>query len=497
MLPIAVAVIAGIVVAHFWKDVAQSPLFYIIASIIALAAVAADIWRKDPRPIMLALISAAGFSFAMITLDKESTNEKIPYDTTIRYVAQTIDHSTLRGKYVKTNAQLIQIKDSLQVWRAVQSKIELYVDTTLKISPKKGNILTFTGKLRHVDGSYGEWLADQGFLGKVYTYRVYTLDSAITPTTLVEQIAELREHTAAKIYAIDSLAPQASSIMSALTIGERGAIPRETTTQYRRAGVAHLLAVSGLHVGIMVVILNLMFGFVRMWRYGRICFSVAMILAMWAYAVFTGMSPSVLRAVVMFSMYQIGIMCYRTGAPINILASAALILMLIDPAYLFNVGFQLSFLAMAGITTLYKPICSLFTIKNRVLRSLWSVTVVTIAAQVAVMPLVAYYFGQIPLLGIVLNMVVWITVPAIIMGTILFLVSSLWVVGYVTLKVCEFQNSVIATTAAVPCSTIQDVHISLYTLIVCYAIEIALAIWITKATDKRLRRMVLGAKYNF
>lgn len=484
----------GISLSYYKASILDTYLFYTIITIAIAYSVWADWSERSRWP--LALIILTGCGFAMGTLSDKTTKSTIPYNISCSFTASVSSSSHVRGKYLIVECQTISYKDSTNIWRGENQKVELNIDTALRIAPNIGNTLTFIGKLRYIDGSYGDWMRRKGIVGKVYTYRAHIIERTLTPPTSTDRLTAWREMIATRIERIDTLRPSEAATMSALTIGHRGDMSREVKQEYRRAGASHLLAISGLHVGIVVTILNLMFGFVRLWPRGRIVFGVVVVALIWAYALFTGMSASVMRASIMFSLFQIGVMSSRSSSPTSILAAAALVILIIDPQYLFDIGFQLSFMAMVGITTLYRPIKSLLRIKNRALESLWGVTVVSFAAQIAVLPLVVYYFGQIPLLGLVVNIAVWITVPVIIFSTMLYLATSLSYIGIGAMYVARLQNSLIGMTAKPSWATIEGLELNIWGLILIYIIEIVVAILITTTIQKRMRRAILGAKYN-
>lgn len=496
MFLVALSMILGVVVARHWAVFSSSVFCWVIVVFLVFAALFLDIVRHNTRPVLLLLIAVCGF--LLYTLRATEPPMTIAFDQNTNFTARVLGQIEPRGRYDQCNVQLISYKDSATgVWLPSTNRVELHLDSALKITPERGNVLAFRGKLRRVQGSYGEWLTSKGIVGKVYSYRAAIVDSTIIAADFKERMADRRAIIARRIHDIDTTQRAATAIMSALTISDKTELSREVKLDYRRAGASHLLAISGLHIGIVFAMLNLLFGFVKLHKYGRIVFGVIVIVLLFSYAVFTGMSPSVMRAVVMFSLFQIALMSSRSYSSLNILSTAAIILLVADPAYLFDIGFQLSFMAMMGIVTLYGPVASLLRFDNRVLYALWSVTVVSLVAQIAVLPMVTYYFGQIPLAGLVVNICVWITVPVIIVGTFLFLATSLSVVGIATLYVTKLQNGFIGLISSLPYASIEQVKMPLWLCLSCYAIIIALALWFVRVRAKQGRRVVLGAKYNF
>lgn len=200
--------------------------------------------------------------------------------------------------------------------------------------------------------------------------------------------------------------PNEFAIVKALFLGQRQDISNELRQQYVSAGAIHILAISGLHVGIILIILNRLFGFLSRFKRGNITKTIIILILLWSFAVIAGLSPSVLRAVTMFSAIAIAINSKRPYNIYNTLAISAFVLLLFKPMFLFEVGFQLSYLAVIGIVSiqpiLFNTIKTRFWFINKILILL----TVSVAAQIGVLPLSLYYFHQFPGLFFLSNVVV-------------------------------------------------------------------------------------------
>jgi competence protein ComEC len=185
------------------------------------------------------------------------------------------------------------------------------------------------------------------------------------------------------------------AIAQALILGDKSLLDQETRNSFGATGAMHVLAVSGLHIGIITQLLLYLFQFSSKLITRRNAVIITVIL-LWIYALLTGFSPSVVRAVFMFSVL---ILAQETGgnyAPINVLFFTAFILLLFNPYVIYDIGFQLSYLAMLGIYTLYKPIAAWYITKNKILNYLWQGSAIGFAAQAMTVPLTLYYFHQFP-----------------------------------------------------------------------------------------------------
>ena len=185
------------------------------------------------------------------------------------------------------------------------------------------------------------------------------------------------------------------AIAQALILGDKSMLDQETRNSFGATGAMHVLAVSGLHIGIITQLLLYLFQFSSKLINRRNAVFITVLL-LWVYALLTGFSPSVVRAVFMFSVL---ILSQETGgnyAPINVLFFTAFILILFNPFVIYDIGFQLSYLAMLGIYSLYKPIAAWYITKNKILNYLWQGSAIGFAAQAMTVPLTLYYFHQFP-----------------------------------------------------------------------------------------------------
>ena len=196
------------------------------------------------------------------------------------------------------------------------------------------------------------------------------------------------------------------AVIESLLLGQRQDLSKELQQSYASAGIIHILAVSGLHVGIILWLLNSLLRFFDRIKYGKFLRTIILLTGLWGFALLTGLSPSVVRAVSMFSFVAIGLQLNRRTSVLNTLFASLFILLLINPYYLFQVGFQLSYLAIFAIVILQPIISKIYSPKNKLSGSFWKLITVSLAAQIGVLPLSLYYFHQFPGLFLISNIVV-------------------------------------------------------------------------------------------
>ncbi|MFB9051489.1 ComEC/Rec2 family competence protein [Formosa undariae] len=196
------------------------------------------------------------------------------------------------------------------------------------------------------------------------------------------------------------------AVINALLLGQRQDISETLYNNYTKAGAVHILAISGLHVGILLLILNYILSPLQRLKYGRGLKTILVIVLMWCFAILTGLSPSVSRATLMFTLVAISLNWNRPNNTFNTVAISAFLLLLWNPLLLFDVGFQLSYLAVLSIVALQPKLNRLWFPKNKLIKLLWNTLTVTLAAQVGVLPLSIYYFHQFPGLFFISNLII-------------------------------------------------------------------------------------------
>ena len=196
------------------------------------------------------------------------------------------------------------------------------------------------------------------------------------------------------------------SIINALLLGQRQDISTELYNNYKNAGAVHILAISGLHIGIILLILNFLLKPIELFKYGKFIKLLILVIILWLFALIAGYSASVVRAVTMFTAITIGLTFNKRSKGNNSLVISMFFLLLFNPFYLFDVGFQLSYLAVFFIINLQPELAKLFKPKYKIIRYFWLLFTVTIAAQIGVLPLSLYYFHQFPGLFFISSMII-------------------------------------------------------------------------------------------
>ncbi len=278
------------------------------------------------------------------------------------------------------------------------------------------------------------------------------------------------------------LEQQELAIVSAMTLGDKSLINKELRSDYSRAGASHVLALSGLHLGIIYFVFSFM---TARWRrryhhWSRPVSEGLILITMWSYVVLVGMSPSVVRAAIMMTVYSLLSLQNRNRSSLNALAFTSIIMLIADPMILFNISFQLSFVAVAFILLYQGRIYSLIPSSTHpIVKWCWRFLSVSLAAQLGVAPLTAYYFHQISIYFLLSSLVVMVFTPLIIYLSLLFfllmwlpVVQSLLVVPLSWLV--HIQNTCLQGVSSLPGSTF--VTPSLHPMQVCMIYIIIFAV---------------------
>ncbi|MDO6761614.1 ComEC/Rec2 family competence protein [Tamlana sp. 2_MG-2023] len=216
------------------------------------------------------------------------------------------------------------------------------------------------------------------------------------------------------------------AIINALLLGQRQDISKEIYSDYTNAGAIHILAISGLHIGILLMLLNFVLIPLERFKYGKIIKTILLVCLLWSFAVIAGLSASVTRAVTMFSIITIALNLKRPTNIFNTLAISMFVILLFKPLFIFDVGFQLSYLAVFSIVTIDPHLYKLWQPKNYILNLYWHTFTVTVAAQIGIIPLSLYYFHQFPGLFFISNLIIIPFLGVILgFGIIVILLASL------------------------------------------------------------------------
>ncbi|MEM0518307.1 ComEC/Rec2 family competence protein [Aequorivita flava] len=287
------------------------------------------------------------------------------------------------------------------------------------------------------------------------------------------------------------------AIIQALVLGEKKDIDTDLYNAYAAAGAVHILAVSGLHVGILYLVLAFLLKPFLQIKYGAFLHAFVIVLLLWGFALLSGLSPSVTRAVTMFSFFAVAKLLNRETNSINTLFLSFLTLLLINPLWLFQVGFQLSFLAVFFIVWLQPLFYKVGFSKYTVVRKIWGIITVTLCAQIGVLPLSLYYFHQFPGLFLLTNIVVLPLLTVLMCGGILIVILAAlqmlphWLAQAYN-AVIESLNNFITWVSVQDEFLFKSIHFSEVKVLGAYILIIAVALFFKKMKYRKLMVSLLA-----
>ena len=345
--------------------------------------------------------------------------------------------SVVKLSTVKTGSTISQTDEKILVYFEKHNEVE-------QLQP--GDNITFSTKPQPIKNygnpfefDYKKYLERKNIYRQLYlSVNNWENASTISKPTLTIRAEQFREKLL-EIYRNQNLGKNELEILSALTLGYKRDLDRETKRVFSASGAMHILAVSGLHVGIIFWVITLLFGFLRKQKSGRLLFMIISIILLWSYAFITGLSPSVMRASTMFTIFVIGENINRKPNSYNSLAASALFLLLFNPNNLFEVGFQLSYSAVFGILFLQPKLSKLITVNNKLLKFFWTLLTISIAAQIATFPITTFYFNQFPTYFWITNLFI---IPAVMilipLGILLLIVAKIPILSTAISAILQF-----------------------------------------------------------
>lgn len=276
---------------------------------------------------------------------------------------------------------------------------------------------------------------------------------------------------------------QELGIAEALLIGYKEDLDKDLVQAYSNTGVVHIIAISGLHLGLIYAVLFWLFNRLTFIKKSRHVKVILLISCLWLFSLLTGGAASVLRSAVMFTVIVVGKYYFRQASVYNSLAASAFLLLCYNPYYLWDVGFQLSYLAVLGIVALQQPLYRSVFIKNNLLRKIWQMLSVTIAAQVAAFPICIYYFHQFPNFFLFTNLLVIPLSTAILFGEILLVVVSAFgalaaKLGLLLTYMVYGMNRVILFFSSFSFSVWDNIYANMYSTWVLYGLVAFLCAWL-------------------
>ncbi len=401
--------------------------------------------------------------------------------------AVVFEYPRKRDHSVRVVIKTVEIYDSMPLQRPVKILTSFAASgSTEKL--KQGDLVFFRARLSGIKGpsnpqefDYRKLMANRGIVLQAYIPedRWFICGRMKNLRTFS---ARLRDDILT-VYKRNGLKGDELAVLSALTLGLRNDMPGEITRSYAAAGAMHVLAISGLHVGIIYVLLNSLLKLLFRFRYGQFFRTAIIVLVLWTFACIAGLRPSVVRAAFMFSVIQAGTGINRQSDIYNTIAVSAFFLLLFNPMQVFETGFQLSYLAVTGIVFFQPRIYSLLVLKNWLADKIWLLLTVSISAQLGTAPLSIYCFHQFPMLFWVTNLfviplvtlIIYLAAGIIVLGA--FHVTLAWL-AKLTIVVIKFTGFCVGLVENISWGHADHINMNQYEVLMLYGVLFLFAIFI-------------------
>lgn len=500
---------AGIVSAHYLKISLLDTVYLSIGLLIVLCLSNQLANRKLKKTIWFGLIAFISmFALGILTYSSHNqknfpkhysnnTNVNQTSSNTITFIVkERLKPTKYHHKYIveiaSINEQSLRGKILLNIHKTDSSRL-LKVDDVLVVYSEFQDI---KNPLNPNQFNYKAYLEKQYIYHQLFTEQHLIFKIASKKESIYGYADTLRQTINERLNKYN-FKPEELAIINALILGQRQDMDRDMYTQYANAGAIHILAVSGLHVGIILMMLNFVLKPLNNLKRGNLIKIFCILILLWSFAVIAGLSASVTRAVTMFSIVAIAMHLKRPTNIYNTLSISIFILLLVKPMFLFDVGFQMSYLAVFAIVSIQPLLYKLWSPKWKIVDYFWQIFTVTMAAQLGVVPISLFYFHQFPGLFFISNLAI-IPFLGLILGLgivviILSLLNSLpdALANFYSVLISS-MNQIVSWVSKQEAFLIKDISFNLMHVLVTYILILAFFFFLRKINYQRIILLMLS-----
>lgn len=337
---------------------------------------------------------------------------------------------------------------------------------------------------------YGNYLENKQIYAQLYTDANDVKINAATEKNLSFYASKIRTKIIANLEK-NHFGKAELSVVNALILGQQQDISPDIVHDYQYAGAIHVLSVSGLHVGFVLLFITFLLKPFPNTKTHLFLKLIISIVSLWLFGILAGMSPCVVRSVTMFTFVAIGLYLRRSVNIYNTLLVSILLILLMEPSFLFDVGFQLSYVSLFFIVWLQPLFASIFIPKNKIVKYIWDIITVSFAAQIGALPITMYYFHQFSGLFFITNCIILPAMSLILgLGVVVMFLAAFDVIFSPLLKLLEIAiwtlNTIIKWIASFESYVAKDIPISFYMMLSLYVLIVSWIIWFKKPNFKKL-----------
>lgn len=488
--------IAGILFAHWAKPQIQVLSISVFTLLILLLIVFSRL-RKSKRDAVffgVLILSTSFCTGALVLLSAMQTNNPAHYIHRINSEKQSSEMQLEVTEKRKTTAYFERYVANLLLLdgRKSYGRVLINIKKTGKpVNIEIGSHLQLTGRLTPSKPpknpnqfDYGKYLENQQVFGQCYaTYQDIKISDRYSGS-LSHYAGKWRNKIIRKLEQ-NHFGKTELAVLSALILGQQQDIPESVIRDYQYAGAVHILSVSGLHVGLILLFVNFLLKPVPNTRKSSFVKLLIVLASLWGFGILAGLAPSVVRSVTMFSFVAVGLFLRRSVNIYHTLFVSALLILFVQPSFLFDVGFQLSYLALFFIIWLQPLLSGLWEPKNKIATYFWELLTVSFAAQIGTLPLSIYYFHQFPGLFFVTNLIVLPMLGLIMaLGVVVMLLAVFDFVWLPLLKFLEWGiwllDHIIGWVASFESLILKDIPLNAPVMLLGYLCICSFIIWMGK-----------------
>lgn len=405
-------------------------------------------------------------------------------------IREKLNNSTFNDRYIALINQIGNSKSTGKIILNVHKDSLNHTFETGSCLQIKGLLIKNKRPNNPNQFDYNTYLAQKQIYAQLYSNKESIAIGSIIKKDIWYYISKLRNtiiHNLEK----NNFSKKELSVAIALIMGQRQDISQEVIQEYQYAGAIHILSVSGLHVGFILLFLNFILKPIPNTKKGALLKLIIVLTSLSFFALIAGLSPSIVRSVTMFSFVAIGYYLRRTVNIYHTLIVSILLILLFQPSFLFDVGFQLSYIALFFIIWFQPLLASIWKPKSRFFKYIWAALTVSFAAQIGTLPLSIYYFHQFPGLFFVTNLLILPLLSFImILGVVVMILAAFNYVPYLLTKPLEWSiyylNKTISIIASFEEYVIHDIPLNFYLLISSYLLIISSIIWFKNPNFNKL-----------
>ncbi len=486
-----VPLVLGVAVGDALGDDVSSVYWWIMT--VSMIVITFVVWRKKYLQSLLLLFTVFLIGGTFVSMKRQRTHIQLP-NTQITFKAVLLSNPVVHGKIIQTDLMVMTEGEPMKVKASILRDTITNYYQTLHLGDGIEATAYLEKPMNFSDATfdYARWLKRHGYSAETF---IFYNQWQKTKVNLRQMSFLQRTSLSAALYREKLMKVLESNldsthlaVVSAMTLGDKHLISKDIKEDYSITGASHVLALSGLHLTILYSLLL----FILSWCehilprvFKREISELLILFILWSYVILVGMSSSVVRSAVMLTIYSFVTLLNRERLSVNTLALTANIMLVSNPNSLFDIGFQLSFISVWSILLFYPLIYELIPLQQKkslvVVRWLWGMIAVSLAAQLGTAPLIAYYFGRFSTVFAVSTLIaVPCTMLIVSASFCLLLLSPLpslsSFIGKCICLVTDGLNTSLHWLASLPCASIENVHVTIFQLFIYYFM--LMAIWI-------------------